>query len=166
MVFTKDGTLWLATIFGTIMTYKEGQLLTDEYASNEYGDAVVAVQTDSIGRLEEPVERMPQWVWWALGALFVVLLTLIGYVRFLHRQRKRFMETMRRLPIQEQAVANGQNEKAEVPIVQTEEQPSKDVKDERLRVGEQSSGMWLKKAINMVAPFACAEPPSYYTRGV
>ena len=51
MVFTKDGTLWLATIFGAIMTYKEGQLLTDEYASNEYGDAVVALQTDSIGRL-------------------------------------------------------------------------------------------------------------------
>jgi len=51
MVFTKDGTLWLATIFGTIMTYKDGQLHTDEYASNEYGDAVVALQTDSIGRL-------------------------------------------------------------------------------------------------------------------
>lgn len=51
MVFTKDGTLWLATIFGTIMTYKEGQLHTDEYASNEYGDAVVALQTDSVGRL-------------------------------------------------------------------------------------------------------------------
>lgn len=51
MVFTKDGTLWLATIFGTMMTYKEGQLLTDEYASNEYGDAVVALQTDSVGRL-------------------------------------------------------------------------------------------------------------------
>jgi AraC-like DNA-binding protein len=51
MVFTKDGTLWLATIFGTIMTYKDGQFLTDEYASNEYGDAVVALQTDSIGRL-------------------------------------------------------------------------------------------------------------------
>lgn len=51
MVFTNDGTLWLATIFGTIMTYKEGQLLIDEYASNEYGDAVVALQTDSLGRL-------------------------------------------------------------------------------------------------------------------
>ena len=51
MIFTKDGTLWLATIFGTIMTYKDGQLLTDEYASNEYGDAVVALQTDSTGRL-------------------------------------------------------------------------------------------------------------------
>ena len=51
MVFAKDGTLWLATIFGTIMTYKDGQLLTDEYASNEYGDAVLALQTDSLGRL-------------------------------------------------------------------------------------------------------------------
>lgn len=51
MTFAKDGTLWLATIFGTIMTYKDGQLLTDEYASNEYGDAVIALQTDSVGRL-------------------------------------------------------------------------------------------------------------------
>ena len=51
MCFAKDGTLWLATIFGTIMTYKDGQLLTDEYASNEYGDAVLALQTDSLGRL-------------------------------------------------------------------------------------------------------------------
>ena len=51
MTFAKDGTLWLATIFGTIMTYKDGQLLTDEYASNEYSDAVLALQTDSIGRL-------------------------------------------------------------------------------------------------------------------
>ena len=51
MCFAKDGTLWLATIFGTIMTYKDGQILTDEYASNEYGDAVLALQTDSLGRL-------------------------------------------------------------------------------------------------------------------
>ena len=51
MTFAKDGTLWLATIFGTIMTYKEGQLFTDEYASNEYGDAVQALQTDSLGSL-------------------------------------------------------------------------------------------------------------------
>lgn len=51
MVFAKDGTLWLATIFGTIMTYKDGQLLTDEYASNEYGDAVVDLQMDKSGRL-------------------------------------------------------------------------------------------------------------------
>lgn len=51
MTFAKDGALWLATIFGTIMTYKEGQLFTDEYASNEYGDAVQALQTDSLGSL-------------------------------------------------------------------------------------------------------------------
>ena len=51
LAFTKDGTLWLATIFGSIMTYKDGHLLTDEYASNEYGDAVVALQTDSAERL-------------------------------------------------------------------------------------------------------------------
>ena len=51
MTFTADGTLWLATIFGTLMTYKDGQLSTDQYASNEYGDAVIALQTDSIGRL-------------------------------------------------------------------------------------------------------------------
>ena len=57
MAFTNDGTLWLATIFGTIMTYKEGQLLTDEYASNEYGDAVVALQADSLGRLIVAYDR-------------------------------------------------------------------------------------------------------------
>ena len=51
MTFTKDGTLWLATIFGTIMTFHEGQLSTDDYASNEYGDAIVAMQTDSLDRL-------------------------------------------------------------------------------------------------------------------
>ncbi len=51
MTFTNDGTLWLATIFGTVMTYKDGQLSIDNYASNEYGDAVVALQTDSMGRL-------------------------------------------------------------------------------------------------------------------
>lgn len=51
MTFTNDGTLWLATIFGTVMTYKDGQLSIDDFASNEYGDAVVALQTDSMGRL-------------------------------------------------------------------------------------------------------------------
>lgn len=51
MVFTKDDTLWLATIFGTVMTYKDGQLRTDEYASNEYSDAVTALEVDSLGRL-------------------------------------------------------------------------------------------------------------------
>lgn len=51
MTFTNDGTLWLATIFGTLMTYKDGQLLTDDYASNEYGDAVTHLDVDSLGRL-------------------------------------------------------------------------------------------------------------------
>lgn len=57
MVFTKDGTLWLATIFGTLMTYRDGKLATDDYASNEYGDAVVALETDSLGRLVIVCER-------------------------------------------------------------------------------------------------------------
>ena len=51
MAFTPDGTLWLATIFGTLMSYKHGQLSTDDYASNEHGDAVLALQADSAGRL-------------------------------------------------------------------------------------------------------------------
>ena len=185
MTFTADGTLWLATIFGTIMTYKNGRLSTDDYASNEYSDAVTALEVDSLGRLvivtdhyvrlydpmrktlrqqsievdgiyrielqetqpnkrwshpaEEAVERMPHWVWWVLGVLLVVMLALISYVWFLHRQRKRFMETMRRLPVQEQAVANRQNEETKALIAQAEEQPSENAKDE-----------WLNKAIDLV----------------
>jgi len=51
MAFTADGALWLATIFGTVKTYKDGHLITDEYASNEYGDAVTSLTVDSLGRL-------------------------------------------------------------------------------------------------------------------
>ena len=51
MTFTQDGTLWLSTIFGTVMTYTDGQLTTDDYASNEYGDAVTHLDVDSLGRL-------------------------------------------------------------------------------------------------------------------
>ncbi len=51
MAYTADGTLWLATIFGTVMAYRDGQLVTDEYASNEYGDAVTQLDVDSMGRL-------------------------------------------------------------------------------------------------------------------
>ena len=142
MTFTADGTLWLATIFGTLMTYKDGQLSTDQYASNEYGDAVIALQADSIGRLiivcdryvrlydpikktlrqqniedsgiyrielqetqpnerwsqpkQEVVEHLPQWVWWTIALLLLLLTALMGYVGFLHRQRKRFLETMKK----------------------------------------------------------------------
>ena len=51
MTFTQDGTLWLATIFGTVMSYTDGQLTTDDYASNEYGDAVTHLDVDSLERL-------------------------------------------------------------------------------------------------------------------
>ncbi|MBQ6189220.1 MAG: helix-turn-helix transcriptional regulator [Bacteroidaceae bacterium] len=141
MTFTKDGTLWLATIFGTLMTYKEGKLATDEYASNEYGDAVLALQTDSLERLvlvsdryirlydpqhktlqqqsreadsvysivlqetlpnsrwskpkEEVEKRMPQWVWWMLAALLLILSALLIYILQLHRQRSRFLAAMK-----------------------------------------------------------------------
>lgn len=57
MIFTNDSTLWLATIFGSLMTYKNGQLTTDEYASNEYGDAVIHLDIDSQGRLLLVSER-------------------------------------------------------------------------------------------------------------
>lgn len=57
MTFTKDNTLWLATIYGTLIMYRDGKLMTDDYASNEYGDAVLALQTDSSGRLLIVCER-------------------------------------------------------------------------------------------------------------
>ena len=141
MAFTPDGTLWLATIFGTLMTYKDGQLATDDYASNEYGDAVTHLSVDSLGRLlivsnryirlydpihrtlqqqsrekegfycielqttkpghrwsqpkEEIVERMPQWGWWLLLALILISLALIGYIRWMHHQRQRFLAAIK-----------------------------------------------------------------------
>ena len=57
MTFTNDSTLWLATIFGSLMTYKNGQLTTDDYASNEYGDAVIHLDIDRQGRLLLVSER-------------------------------------------------------------------------------------------------------------
>lgn len=142
MTFTNDGTLWLATIFGTLMTYKDGQLVTDDYASNEYGDAVIHIDVDSLGRLilvsdhyvrlydpvrqtlrqqsreasgtylielqetlsgkrwsqpkSDVVEHIPRWVWWTLIILLLVLLLLIYYIWFLHRQRERFLSTMKK----------------------------------------------------------------------
>ena len=45
---------------------------------------------------EEVLERMPQWVWWMLAALLVVLVALVVYVRFLHQQRKRFLAAMKK----------------------------------------------------------------------
>ena len=143
MTFTKDGTLWLATIFGTLMTYKDGHLTTDEYASNEYSDAIKALDVDSLGRLvivcdhyvrlydpikqtlrqqnieadgiyrielqeteagkrwSQPIAKnkvsIPGWIWWTIAVLFLLLTALIGYVWFLHRQRKRFLEAMKKV---------------------------------------------------------------------
>ena len=154
MTFTADGTLWLATIFGTLMTYKDGQLATDEYASNEYGDAVVALHGDSANRLvivsdryvrlydperqtlrqknieedgvylielqetqpskrwshfeKEAVERIPQWVWWILAVLLLILTFLIVYVRQLRRQRERFLAAMKHEVTSLEPSADGQ----------------------------------------------------------
>ena len=142
MAFTPDGTLWLATIFGTLMSYHDGQLATDDYASNEYGDEVTHLSTDSFGRLllvsdrytrrydparrtleqqsresagvysivlqptqpgqrwsqpeEKVVERMPRWAWWLLMVLVLVSLVLMAYIRWMHRQRQRFLEAMKK----------------------------------------------------------------------
>lgn len=51
MAFTADSTLWMATIYGSLIRYKNGELIPDEYGSNEYGDAVSHMETDSLGRL-------------------------------------------------------------------------------------------------------------------
>ena len=51
MAFTPDGTLWMATIYGQLYHYRNGNIETDDYGSNEYGDGVVAMTVDSLGRL-------------------------------------------------------------------------------------------------------------------
>lgn len=142
MTFTDDGTLWLATIFGTLMTYRDAQLTVDKYASNEYGDAVTHIATDSTGRLtlvseryiriydyrrgtlrqqsleaagvysielqetqpgrrwsqppgDTTAQQLPQWVWWTLAVLCMILSALIVHIRMLHRQRERFLTAIR-----------------------------------------------------------------------
>ncbi len=57
MTFGADGTLWMGTIFGVIYSYKDGLLTTDEYASNEYGDAIVWMEADGEGRLTIVYDR-------------------------------------------------------------------------------------------------------------
>lgn len=46
-----DGTLWLASIFGQIYCYREGEILRDEYASLMQGDAITHMNADSCGVL-------------------------------------------------------------------------------------------------------------------
>lgn len=43
--------LWLATIYGQLYRYHDGKTETDDYGSNEYGDGVIAMSVDSLGRL-------------------------------------------------------------------------------------------------------------------
>ncbi|MBQ6211031.1 MAG: helix-turn-helix domain-containing protein [Prevotella sp.] len=49
--FTPDGTLWLANIYGQLYHFKDGKTTLDEYASNEYGDAILQLSIDSMGHL-------------------------------------------------------------------------------------------------------------------
>lgn len=57
LCFTPDGTLWLGTIFGQIYHYKDGQLTTDHYATNEHGDGINDLRADSTGRLTIVCDR-------------------------------------------------------------------------------------------------------------
>lgn len=57
MAFSPDGTLWLGTIFGQLYSYRQGKIEMDEYGSNEYGDGVIAMSVDSVGRLLLVSER-------------------------------------------------------------------------------------------------------------
>ncbi|MCR4604270.1 MAG: helix-turn-helix domain-containing protein [Prevotella sp.] len=51
LAVTPDGTLWLATIYGKLYRYANGNLMLDDYASNEYGDAVSHLALDGRSRL-------------------------------------------------------------------------------------------------------------------
>ena len=51
MAFAPDGRLWMATIYGQLYCHHKGRTEVDAYGSNEYGDGVIAMTADSIGRL-------------------------------------------------------------------------------------------------------------------
>ncbi len=191
MAFSKDGTLWLATIFGTLMAYKDGKLTTDGYASNEYSDAVTHLDVDSLGRLliiydryirlydpvrrtlqqqsreaegtysivlqetapdsrwsrpldDDVVVRMPQWAWWLLAAMLLLLSALIGYIWLLHRQRERFLAIMKKeMPVEQQSADKGedkeQNALSDEWLLSAIEQMEKHLNDENYSV-EQLAG--------------------------
>ena len=166
MAFTEDGTLWMATIFGTVITYKDGQLATDDYASNEYGEAVTHLDVDSLGRLllvsdryirrydpvrrtlcqqsreaagvycielqetapgsrwsqppGSPAERIPQWVWWMLAVLCLILVALIVHIRVLHRQREWFLAAMKQEVVTKQPVDDDGQTPDEQPTLNDE----------------------------------------------
>ena len=43
------------------------------------------------------MERMPLWVWCLLGVLMLILTALVAYIWQLHRQRERFLASMKSL---------------------------------------------------------------------
>jgi AraC-like DNA-binding protein/ligand-binding sensor domain-containing protein len=201
MVFTKDGTLWLATIYGTLMSYKDGKLVIDQYASNEYSDGVTQLDVDSQGRLlivsdhyirlydplrqtlsqqsreregvyrielqetkpgkrwsqpeEEAVVRIPQWVWWMLALAFLIFILLVGYVWQLRRQRKQFIDTMKRDAETLEQVTENQSHLAEKhgqptgDLKQSAENSEQSAEDQRQSVEEQPvvTDEWLQNAI-------------------
>ncbi len=51
MAFTPDGTLWMGTIYGQLYRYHNGKAEADDYSTNEYGDGIIAMSVDSLGRL-------------------------------------------------------------------------------------------------------------------
>ncbi len=51
LTVTDDGTLWMGTIFGKLLSYHEGKLMEDKYGTNEWNDGITALTTDSLGRL-------------------------------------------------------------------------------------------------------------------
>ena len=62
-----------------------------------YSIELQETQPDSRWSQPEPevVERMPLWVWYLLVALILILTALVTYIWQLHRQRKRFLASMK-----------------------------------------------------------------------
>lgn len=52
-----DGTLWLGTIYGKIFHLENGRLTEDEYASDNYSNAITALTNDSDGNLTIVCDR-------------------------------------------------------------------------------------------------------------
>lgn len=60
MTIDADSCLWIGTVFGKLYRYDNGKLIVDEYASEGNDDAIIALNTDSDGRLVIVFERYVQ----------------------------------------------------------------------------------------------------------
>lgn len=60
MTIAADSTLWIGTVFGKLYRYDNGKRIVDEYASDGNGDAIIALSTDSTGRLMIVCDRYVQ----------------------------------------------------------------------------------------------------------